>query len=70
MTTNTAANTLESQHLTTTDVEKVDGLTLHQNLPRDSAVDIWNLGFLPVFCSIYISGPVGGVAIHWDNSRL
>jgi hypothetical protein len=49
MTTNTAANTLESQHLTTTDVEEGDGLILHQNLPRDPAVDVWNRGFC-LFC--------------------
>jgi hypothetical protein len=66
----TAANTLQSQHLTTTDVEEGDDLILHQNLPRDSAVDVWNRGFLLVLRSIYISGPVGGVAIHWNNSRL
>ncbi len=45
MTTNTAANTLETHHLTTTDVEEGDGLILHQNLPRDPAVDVWNRGF-------------------------
>jgi hypothetical protein len=71
MTTNTAANTLESQHLTTTDVEEGDGLIIHQSLPRDPAVDVWNRGFC-LFCvaSSDISGPVGGVAIHWNNSPL
>ncbi len=55
MTTNTAANTLETHHLTTTDVEEGDGLILHQNLPRDPAVDVWNRGF----CVVYDKKPNG-----------